>query len=73
MTAGPHDDSAVDSKEIFWVWGEAELEWPHRPSMLPGGRILVFDNRVERLSPERIEPLLEGSRRTGRERMRSKP
>jgi len=33
---------------ILWSWGQEELEWPHHPTMLPSGRILVFDNGVHR-------------------------
>jgi len=34
--------------EIRWAWGEGELEWPHHPTMLDEGRILLFDNGVRR-------------------------
>jgi hypothetical protein len=33
-----------DTKEILWVWGEGQLDWPHHPTMLENGRILIFDN-----------------------------
>ena len=33
---------------ILWSWGGDELEWPHQPTLLPNGRILIFDNGVER-------------------------
>jgi outer membrane protein assembly factor BamB len=33
-----------DTWEILWVWGEGELEWPHHPTMLDNGNILLFDN-----------------------------
>jgi hypothetical protein len=36
------------SKEIRWVWGEGELEWPHHPTMVGSGNIMVFDNGVIR-------------------------
>jgi hypothetical protein len=38
----------ADTWEILWVWGEGELEWPHHPTMLENGNILIFDNGVER-------------------------
>ncbi len=44
-----------DSKEILWAWGEGELEWPHHPTMLADGSILVFDNGVERKSSRVLE------------------
>lgn len=34
--------------EIVWVWGEGVLEWPHHPTMLDNGNILIFDNGVLR-------------------------
>lgn len=37
-----------DTKEILWVWGEGELQWPHHPTMVDNGNILVFDNGVLR-------------------------
>jgi len=36
------------SKEIAWVWGEGSLEWPHHPTMVENGNILVFDNGIIR-------------------------
>jgi hypothetical protein len=33
---------------VLWSWGQGELEWPHHPTMLPNGHILVFDNGVRR-------------------------
>jgi hypothetical protein len=38
----------ADTKEILWVWGEGELEWPHLPTMVENGNILIFDNGVLR-------------------------
>lgn len=43
------------SREILWAWGEGELEWPHHPTMLANGNILVFDNGVERKSSRVLE------------------
>jgi hypothetical protein len=37
-----------DTYRILWAWGEGELEWPHHPTMLENGRILIFDNGVRR-------------------------
>jgi hypothetical protein len=33
---------------ILWSWGQGVLQWPHHPTMLPNGHILVFDNGVHR-------------------------
>jgi hypothetical protein len=44
-----------DTKEVLWVWGEGELEWPHHPTMLDNGNILIFDNGVFRKYSRVIE------------------
>ena len=36
------------SHRVLWAWGEGRLQWPHHPTMLPDGHILVFDNGVGR-------------------------
>lgn len=41
--------------EVLWAWGEGELEWPHDPTMLENGNILVFDNGVERKYSRAVE------------------
>ena len=38
----------LPSMEIVWSWGEGILEWPHHPTMLDNGNILVFDNGIVR-------------------------
>ena len=50
-----------DTKEILWVWGEGVLEWPHHPTLLANGNILIFDNGVYRKYTRVIEvdPLTE--------------
>jgi hypothetical protein len=37
-----------DSYRLLWAWGEGELEWPHHPTILENGHILIFDNGVQR-------------------------
>jgi len=37
-----------DTKEILWVWGAKHLDWPHHPTMVESGNILVFDNGTKR-------------------------
>jgi hypothetical protein len=44
-----------DSMEIVWAWGEGRLEWPHHPTMLDNGNILIFDNGVVRQFSRVIE------------------
>jgi hypothetical protein len=41
--------------EILWVWGEGHLEWPHHPTMLANGNVLIFDNGVFRKYTRIIE------------------
>ena len=36
------------SCRVLWAWGEGRLQWPHHPTMLADGHILVFDNGVGR-------------------------
>jgi hypothetical protein len=33
---------------VLWAWGEGELQWPHHPTLLDDGNILIFDNGVHR-------------------------
>jgi hypothetical protein len=35
-----------DTLEVTWSWGPGELSFPHMPTMLGDGNILVFDNGV---------------------------
>jgi hypothetical protein len=37
-----------DSYRLLWAWGEGQLDWPHHPTMLENGHILIFDNGNER-------------------------
>jgi len=37
-----------DSKKVVWSWGAGVLDHPHNPTMLPDGRVLVFDNGESR-------------------------
>jgi hypothetical protein len=44
-----------DTKEILWAWGEGFLQWPHHPTVLDNGNVLIFDNGVERRRSRVIE------------------
>lgn len=48
-----------DTYRILWAWGEGQLQWPHHPTMLPNGHILLFDNGVDRKYSRilEVEPL----------------
>lgn len=37
-----------ETGEVLWGWGEGILEWPHHPTVLDNGNILIFDNGVVR-------------------------
>ena len=37
-----------DSKEVVWAWGSEILDFPHMPTMLSSGNILIFDNGMRR-------------------------
>ena len=36
------------SMKIVWGYGTQNLDWPHMPTMLPNGNILIFDNGLHR-------------------------
>jgi hypothetical protein len=44
-----------NTKKVMWVWGEGVLEWPHHPTMLNTGNILIFDNGVNRKYSKVVE------------------
>lgn len=44
-----------ETKKIVWSWGPEELDWPHTPSMLENGNILIFDNGAHRTYSRVIE------------------
>jgi hypothetical protein len=33
-----------ESSKVVWAWGPSELNGPHMPTMLPTGKILIYDN-----------------------------
>ncbi len=41
--------------EVLWAWGEGIMEWPHHPTMLTNGNILIFDNGSRRQYTEILE------------------
>jgi uncharacterized protein (UPF0248 family) len=45
----------MGKKEIVWYWGLDELEYPHHPSLLDNGNILLFDNGSRRKYSRVIE------------------
>jgi len=43
------------SKKVVWSWGTGILDWPHMPTMLDNGNILIYDNGPHRLYSRVIE------------------
>ena len=37
-----------DTREVLWTWGAGELDFPHMPTLLENGHLLVFDNGLLR-------------------------
>ncbi len=44
-----------DSYKVLWAWGEGVLEWPHHPTILENGHLLIFDNGVRRRYSQVVE------------------
>jgi hypothetical protein len=34
----------IKRERLIWSWGPGNLDWPHHPTLLENGNILVFDN-----------------------------
>lgn len=34
----------IDKSEFVWMWGPGHLDYPHHPTLLDNGNILIFDN-----------------------------
>lgn len=45
----------IEKQEITWSWGLGKLEYPHHPSLLENGNILIFDNGYWRKYSKVIE------------------
>jgi hypothetical protein len=43
------------TKDIVWSWGPGVLDWPHMPTMINNGNILIFDNGPHRTYSRVIE------------------
>ncbi len=39
---------SAQSEKVLWLWGFGELDWPHHPSLMSNGNILIFDNGAHR-------------------------
>jgi hypothetical protein len=38
----------VVKRAVRWHWGAGEIEWPHNPTLLDDGNLLIFDNGSRR-------------------------
>jgi hypothetical protein len=38
----------VEKEKIIWSWGTYDLDFPHHPSLLENGNLLIFDNGYHR-------------------------
>ena len=45
----------LNREEIIWFWGTGQLEFPHHPSLLENGNLLIFDNGSHRKYSRVIE------------------
>lgn len=44
-------------ERVLWLWGPSNLAYQHHPSLLPDGKILLFNNRTEASELLEIDPL----------------
>jgi hypothetical protein len=60
----------IETEKIIWHWGTYDLDFPHQPSLLENGNLLIFDNgyhrnysRVIELNPvtKKIERSFQGN------------
>jgi hypothetical protein len=38
----------AESRAVVWSWGPGVLDYPHMPTLLPSGHLLVYDNGAHR-------------------------
>ena len=48
---------AAGTREILWLWGPSNLAYQHHPTLLGNGRVLIFDNGIERSEVLEVDPL----------------
>jgi len=46
-----------ESLDPLWVWGPNNLLYQHDPTLVPGGRLLIFDNGIHRSRVVELDPL----------------
>lgn len=45
----------LEKERLVWKWGKNDLDWPHHPTLLKNGNILIFDNGTQRKYSRIIE------------------
>ena len=45
----------AETEKVLWLWGPGEVDWPHHPSVLSNGNIMIFDNGAHREYSRLIE------------------
>ncbi len=45
----------IETEKIIWSWGTHDLDYPHHPSLLGNGNLLIFDNGYHRKYSRVIE------------------
>jgi hypothetical protein len=44
------------TSEVLWIWGPTNLTFPHHPTLIENGHILIFDNGLTRSRVVEVEP-----------------
>ncbi len=44
-------------ERILWLWGPSNLAYPHHPSLLPSGNVLLFNNGTEASEVLELDPM----------------
>ncbi|HEX4954120.1 MAG TPA: arylsulfotransferase family protein [Thermoanaerobaculia bacterium] len=45
------------ASRILWLWGPSNLAYPHHPSVLPSGNLLIFNNGTRESEVLELDPL----------------
>jgi hypothetical protein len=47
------------TRRVRWIWGPGNLTYPHHPSVMASGRLLVFDNGTTASALVELDPLAQ--------------
>ncbi|GJM43554.1 MAG: hypothetical protein DHS20C21_03960 [Gemmatimonadota bacterium] len=45
-----------DTHDVLWLWGPMNIALPHHPTLLPEGRVLLFDNGLRESRVLEVDP-----------------